>query len=102
MAIREDPKKGTFVENLTKVKVNSAKETYEAFLRGSMRRRVGETEMNRNSSRSHSVFSVANFDDQRANDQREETDVTFSRFSRFRETKIDRGKRREVERGIGD
>ena len=58
LAIREDPKKGTFVENLTKVKVNSAKETYEAFLRGSMRRRVGETEMNRNSSRSHSVFSV--------------------------------------------
>jgi len=58
LAIREDPKKGTFVENLTKVKVNSAEETYEAFLRGSARRRVGETEMNRNSSRSHSVFSV--------------------------------------------
>ena len=58
LQIREDPKNGTFVENLTKVQVNTAKETYDAFLRGSLRRRVGETEMNRNSSRSHSVFSI--------------------------------------------
>ena len=58
LQIREDPKNGTFVENLTKVQVNTAKETYDAFLRGSLRRRVGETEMNRKSSRSHSVFSI--------------------------------------------
>ena len=35
-----------------------------------MRRRVGETEMNRNSSRSHSVFSVTLTSTTKANDQK--------------------------------
>ena len=57
--IREHEKKGVFVEGLTEAPVYSAEETYELFQRGSHRRRVGMTEMNRESSRSHSVFTVS-------------------------------------------
>ena len=38
--------------------MTSAEETYDLFTRGSFNRRVGQTEMNRESSRSHAVFTV--------------------------------------------
>ena len=57
--IREDAKRGMFVENLTEEVVTSAGATYDIFHRGSLNRRVGMTEMNRESSRSHSVFTVS-------------------------------------------
>jgi len=47
-----------FVENLTEETVTSAHQTYELFMRGSLNRHTGMTEMNRESSRSHSVFTV--------------------------------------------
>ena len=56
--ISEHDKKGVFVEGLTEASVQSAEETYELFQRGSHNRRVGITEMNRESSRSHAVFTV--------------------------------------------
>lgn len=56
--IREHDKKGVFVEGLTEASVQSAEETYDLFQRGSHNRRVGITEMNRESSRSHAVFTV--------------------------------------------
>ena len=56
--IREHEKKGVFVEGLTEASVHSAEETYELFQRGSHNGRVGITEMNRESSRSHAVFTV--------------------------------------------
>ena len=57
--IRLDEKKGVFVEGLTEAAVTSAEETYDVFTRGSHNRRVGQTEMNRESSRSHAVFTVS-------------------------------------------
>jgi kinesin family protein 15 len=56
--IREHDKRGVFVEGLTEALVTSAEETYDLFTRGSFNRRVGQTEMNRESSRSHAVFTV--------------------------------------------
>ena len=57
--IREHDKRGVFVEGLTEETVSSAEETYELFTRGSHNRHVGMTEMNRESSRSHAVFTVS-------------------------------------------
>ena len=56
--IREHDRRGVFVEGLTEALVTSAEETYDLFTRGSFNRRVGQTEMNRESSRSHAVFTV--------------------------------------------
>ena len=57
--IREHDKKGVFVEGLIEASVTSAEETYDLFTRGSIHRRVGMTEMNRESSRSHAVFTLS-------------------------------------------
>jgi len=57
--IREDNKRGTFVENLLEERVVGAEQTYETFLRGAANRRVGQTNMNADSSRSHSVFTIS-------------------------------------------
>ena len=57
--IREHEKKGVFVEGLTEALVTNAEETYDLFTKGSFNRRVGMTEMNRESSRSHAVFTVS-------------------------------------------
>jgi kinesin family protein 15 len=57
--IREHDKKGVFVEGLTEATVTSAEETYALFTRGSHNRHVGMTEMNRESSRSHAVFTIS-------------------------------------------
>ena len=57
--IREHDKKGIFVEGLTEAVVTNAEETYDLFTKGSFNRRVGMTEMNRESSRSHAVFTVS-------------------------------------------
>ena len=57
--IREDNKRGTFVEHLLEERVAGAEQTYETFLRGAANRRVGQTNMNADSSRSHSVFTIS-------------------------------------------
>ena len=57
--VREDAKRGTFVENCHEERVYGAEQTYETFLRGAANRRVGQTNMNADSSRSHSVFTIS-------------------------------------------
>ena len=57
--IREHERRGAFVEGLLEAAVRSAEETYDVFTRGSHNRRVGATAMNRESSRSHAVFTVS-------------------------------------------
>ncbi|GJP40859.1 hypothetical protein CLOM_g528 [Closterium sp. NIES-68] len=54
--IREGPN-GVFVENLTKQSVSCFAEVMELIQRGAKNRRVAGTNMNRESSRSHSVFT---------------------------------------------
>ena len=58
LTVHEDARKGTFVENLTSVKMNDVAECCQALSFGQERRRVGETQMNDKSSRSHSVFTL--------------------------------------------
>lgn len=58
LSIREDSKRGMFVDGLQEVVVSSAEATYSVFKRGSENRQTGMTAMNEESSRSHSVFTI--------------------------------------------
>ena len=57
--LRENIKKGVFVEGLAERDVSSAKDAYAVLQSGWMNRRVASTSMNRESSRSHAVFTVS-------------------------------------------
>lgn len=57
--LRENIKKGVFVEGLAERDVSSAKDAYSVLQAGWMNRRVASTSMNRESSRSHAVFTVS-------------------------------------------
>ncbi|XP_065064430.1 kinesin-like protein KIF15 isoform X2 [Rhopilema esculentum] len=57
--LREDIKKGVFVEGLQERDIISAKDAYKVLTSGWMNRRVASTSMNRESSRSHAVFTVS-------------------------------------------
>ncbi len=56
--IREDIKKGVYVEGLIEETVSNAQEMMELIARGSRNRHVGSTSMNKESSRSHSVLTT--------------------------------------------
>ncbi|XP_010525678.1 PREDICTED: kinesin-like protein KIN-12D [Tarenaya hassleriana] len=57
LQLREDIKEGVYVENLTEYEVQSVQGILKLISQGSLNRRVGATNMNRESSRSHSVFT---------------------------------------------
>ncbi|KAI9515944.1 hypothetical protein NQZ68_020472 [Dissostichus eleginoides] len=56
--LRENIKKGLFVEGAVEKFVNSAAEAYQVLSTGWRNRRVASTSMNRESSRSHAVFTM--------------------------------------------
>ncbi|XP_077587394.1 kinesin-like protein KIF15 isoform X2 [Stigmatopora nigra] len=56
--VRENIKKGVFVEGAVEKFVNNAAEAYQVLSRGWCNRRVASTSMNRESSRSHAVFTM--------------------------------------------
>nr|AMS24239.1 kinesin 12-Ie protein [Marsilea vestita] len=57
LQIHEDPKKGIFVENLKEVEVKNTGDVMELLFQGTANRRVAQTRMNQESSRSHCVFT---------------------------------------------
>lgn len=57
LQVREDVKKGIHVENLTEHEVSNAREAMQQLIEGAANRKVASTNMNRASSRSHSVFT---------------------------------------------
>mmetsp|Transcript_4746 Transcript_4746/g.9155 ORF Transcript_4746/g.9155 Transcript_4746/m.9155 type:complete len:1670 (+) Transcript_4746:58-5067(+) len=57
--LREDMKNGVFVDNLSTHPVSNASDAMAVMEVGIQNRRVGETAMNRESSRSHSVFCLS-------------------------------------------
>ncbi|KAH7443327.1 hypothetical protein KP509_02G029400 [Ceratopteris richardii] len=57
LQMREDLKKGVYVESLTEIEVKSVHDVVLLLLQGSSNRKVAATNMNRESSRSHSVFT---------------------------------------------
>ena len=58
LGLRVNREKGVFVEGLTEAPVGTAAEAAECMSRGARNRTVGSTLMNRESSRSHSVFTL--------------------------------------------
>jgi len=58
LLIREDRKKGVFVEGLSEWTVGSPDEVYSLIKKGSQMRTTGATKMNDLSSRSHAIFTV--------------------------------------------
>ncbi|KAH0465326.1 hypothetical protein IEQ34_005429 [Dendrobium chrysotoxum] len=58
IALMEDGKGGVFVRGLEEEIVCSASEIYKILDRGSAKRRTAETLLNKQSSRSHSIFSI--------------------------------------------
>ncbi|GAV86218.1 Kinesin domain-containing protein/Kinesin-relat_1 domain-containing protein [Cephalotus follicularis] len=57
LQIREDIKKGVYVENLKEMEVTCARDVIQQLIQGAANRKVAATNMNRASSRSHSVFT---------------------------------------------
>jgi kinesin family member 15 len=58
LAVREDSKLGVYVEGCTELAISSIDEAYDILSRGYRSRHVGETAMNRVSSRSHAIFQL--------------------------------------------
>ena len=56
--LREDASKNMYVHGVTEVEVKSPEEAFEAFYKGQRKKRVANTIMNAESSRSHSVFTI--------------------------------------------
>nr|WNS50023.1 kinesin-like protein protein KIF23 [Halisarca dujardinii] len=56
--MREDARRQMYISGVTEVEVKSTEEAYEALWRGQRRRRVGHTQLNHESSRSHSIFTI--------------------------------------------
>ncbi|XP_068653780.1 kinesin-like protein KIN-12F isoform X2 [Aristolochia californica] len=57
LLLREDIRKGVYVENLTELEVESVTDILRLLKQGAANRKVAATNMNRESSRSHSVFT---------------------------------------------
>ncbi|CAN9506586.1 unnamed protein product [Ophioblennius macclurei] len=56
--LREDQNHNMYVAGCTEVEVKSKEEAFEVFWKGQKKRRIANTQLNRESSRSHSVFTL--------------------------------------------
>ncbi|KAJ6662927.1 hypothetical protein lerEdw1_011131 [Lerista edwardsae] len=56
--LREDQNHNMYIAGCTEVEVKSTEEAFEVFWRGQKKRRIANTQLNRESSRSHSVFLI--------------------------------------------
>ncbi|CAL7933272.1 unnamed protein product [Xylocopa violacea] len=56
--IREDGNRNMYVHGCTEIEVKSSKEAFEVFQRGQYKRHIAYTNLNAESSRSHSVFTI--------------------------------------------
>ena len=58
LQIKADPNKGIYVKDLTSVITKNVADTEKALFAGLRQRKTGETAMNKDSSRSHSIFTI--------------------------------------------
>ena len=58
LELRENPDYGAYVKDLTTLIIQNADEMKDKLIQGRKNRHVGETKMNKDSSRSHSIFSI--------------------------------------------
>ena len=56
--MKEDSAHNMYINGVTVVEVRSTEEAYEVLLQGKRKRRVAETQLNHDSSRSHAVFNI--------------------------------------------
>ncbi|KAJ1403031.1 P-loop containing nucleoside triphosphate hydrolase [Sesbania bispinosa] len=77
LQLREDMKKGVYVENLTEHRVVTVNDVLRLLLQGTANRKVAATHMNCESSRSHSVFTCI------IESQWEKDSMTHFRFARL-------------------
>ncbi|OVA03262.1 Kinesin [Macleaya cordata] len=77
LQIREDAKKGVYVENLKELEVTCARDVIQQLVQGATNRKVAATNMNHASSRSHSVFTCI------IESKWETQGVTHHRFARL-------------------
>ena len=56
--LREDPSRNMYVSGATEMEVKSTEEAFEVLYRGQKVRRVAHTQLNQESSRSHTVFTI--------------------------------------------
>lgn len=56
--IREDGNRNMYVHAVTEIEVKSPEEAFEIFYKGQRRKRMAHTNLNEESSRSHSIFTV--------------------------------------------
>ncbi|KAF5206813.1 Kinesin, partial [Thalictrum thalictroides] len=77
LQLREDLGKGVYVENLTEWEVTTVQDVIQLLLKGSAYRKMAATNMNSESSRSHSVFTCI------IESRREIDSVTHLRFGRL-------------------
>jgi len=58
LSVREDPKKGIYVNNLASTTVMSTEQIYALLAQGESHRHIGKTDYNAVSSRSHTIFQI--------------------------------------------
>ena len=58
LKIKEDPKRGTYVEGLTAVCIVNEEEIMEVIYSGEVMRHIASTKLNKASSRSHSICII--------------------------------------------
>ena len=58
LQVREDLKRGIFIENITEETTSNSEQAIDILRKGARNRHVGSTDMNAESSRSHSVFTM--------------------------------------------
>ncbi|XP_066132691.1 kinesin-like protein KIF23 isoform X3 [Saccopteryx bilineata] len=83
--LREDKNHNMYIAGCTEVEVKSTEEAFEVFWRGQKRRRIANTHLNRESSRSHTVFNIklvqAPLDADGDNVLQEKEQITISQLS---------------------
>ncbi|OCT89860.1 kinesin-like protein KIF23 isoform X3 [Xenopus laevis] len=83
--LREDLNHNMYVAGCTEVEVKSTEEAFDVFWKGQKRRRIANTQLNRESSRSHSVFIIklaqAPLDADGDNILQEREQITLSQLS---------------------
>ncbi|NXX94313.1 KIF23 protein, partial [Centropus bengalensis] len=83
--LREDQNHNMYVAGCTEVEVKSTEEAFEVFWRGQKKRRIANTQLNRESSRSHGVFIIklaqAPLDADGDNVLQEKEQITLSQLS---------------------
>ncbi|XP_036293478.1 kinesin-like protein KIF23 isoform X3 [Pipistrellus kuhlii] len=83
--LREDKNHNMYVAGCTEVEVKSTEEAFEVFWKGQKKRRIANTHLNRESSRSHSVFNIklvqAPLDADGDNVLQEKEQITISQLS---------------------